>query len=90
MLGRRFDEGGPIPWADWSDAFGFTDDADEVIPANEMPLAVALQHRRPDHRTFWMRGLDGIARHIDATAIPLIGNAGRFLGAVAFLTVIEE
>jgi hypothetical protein len=37
-----------------------------------------------------MRGRDGIQRHMGETAIPLIGNAGRFLGAVAFFAEIEQ
>jgi len=90
MLGRRFDEGGPIPWAEWTKAFDFRDDAGEPIPATELPLATSLHHRRLAHRTFWIRGLDGIQRHMGETAIPLIGNAGRFLGAVAFFAEIEQ
>jgi hypothetical protein len=83
MLGRRFDEGGPIPWDDWTTAFTFTDEAGEPVPPSEMPLGCAARDRRLSHRTFWMRGVDGVQRHMDETAIPLIGMAGRFLGAVA-------
>ncbi|MBV9280988.1 MAG: PAS domain-containing protein [Chloroflexi bacterium] len=83
MLGRRFDEGGPVPWSDWSQAFTFTDDAGQPVSPGEMPLGIAVRHRQLAHRTFWMRGLDGVPRHMDETAIPLVGNAGRFLGAVA-------
>jgi PAS domain-containing protein len=90
MLGRRFDEGEAIPWSDWSKAFEFSDEAGVPVQAREMPLATALRDRRPAHRTFWMRGLDGVQRHMDETAIPLIGNAGRFLGAIGFFAEIEQ
>ena len=89
MLGRRFDEGGPIPWTEWASAFQFTDDTGDPVPAREMPLATAVRDRRPAHRVFWLRGLDGIRRHMDETAIPIVGHAGRFLGAVAFFNEID-
>jgi PAS domain-containing protein len=90
MLGRRFDEGGPIPWADWSQSFAFTDEAGQPIPINEMPVARALQDQQLAHRLFWMRGLDGVQRHMGETAIPLIRNTGRFLGVIACFTYIDE
>jgi PAS domain-containing protein len=90
MLGRRFDEGGPIPWGEWTRAFDFRDDAGEPIPATEMPLAAALRHRRLAYLEFWMRGLDGTRRYIKGTGVPLIGNAGRFLGAVAFFSEMDQ
>lgn len=89
MFGRRFDEGGPVPWAGWSQAFHFVDDRGDPIPSEQMPLALALRHRRLAHRSLWLRGLDGVTRHVDEIAIPLIGNAGRFVGAVAVFTEIE-
>jgi PAS domain-containing protein len=89
MLGRRFDEGAPIPWAGWAQAFHFVDDKGDPIPSDHMPLATALRRQRLAHRAFWLRGLDGMTRHMEETAIPLIGNAGRFLGAVAFFTELD-
>ena len=37
----------------------------------------------PAHRSFWIRGLDGQLRKIEVTAFPLVGQAERFLGAIA-------
>jgi hypothetical protein len=31
----------------------------------------------------WIRGLDQVPRHIEVTALPLIGQSQRFLGAAA-------
>lgn len=89
MFGRRFDEGGPIPWPGWSQAFHFVDDTGDPIPSEQMPIALALRRRRAAHRSLWLRGLDGVTRHMDETAIPLVGNAGRFLGAVAFFSELD-
>ena len=40
-------------------------------------------HRNLDGYRAWLRGLDGTRRHVEVTAFPLVGQAGRFLGAVA-------
>jgi hypothetical protein len=37
-----------------------------------------------------MRGLDGSRRHMRGTGIPLVGNAGRFLGAIGVFEEIEQ
>jgi PAS domain-containing protein len=90
VLGRRFDEGAAVPQHELPEVFGFTDDSGERILATEMALATTLRTRRVAHRTFWMVGRDGVKHHIDSTAIPLIGNAGRFLGAVGIFSEIES
>jgi PAS domain-containing protein len=83
ILGRRFEETGEMPASEWSTIFQPTDDSGAPFPVEDLPLVVALNQRRPDHRTFWIRGLNGKRRHIEATAFPLIGMAGRYLGALA-------
>jgi hypothetical protein len=85
LLGMRFDHTGEIPAAEWSAMFKQVDAAGNPIAAESLPLMVALTERRPAHCDMWIRGLDGVARHIQVTAIPLMGHAGRFLGAAAIL-----
>ena len=83
ILGLRFEETGEMPASEWSTIFMPVDDSGAPYPVDELPLVVALTERRPDHRTFWIHGLDNVRRHIHATAFPLVGMAGRFLGAIA-------
>lgn len=83
LLGRRFDEIGPMGLEVWSTIFKPTDDNGAPIPPDEVPLVVALQHRRPVHSTLHITGLDGVARRLEVTAFPLIGQGNRHLGAVA-------
>ena len=90
MLGRRFDEGGPIPVSEWSRAFEFTDDEGNSIPSSEMPLGIALKEQRIAHRIVWLRGLDGVNRHWDERAMPLINRQGRFLGAMAMFAELTH
>ena len=44
---------------------------------------IAVEQRRPAHGRFWIRGLDGQRRRLEVTAIPLLGQADRHLGAAA-------
>lgn len=90
LLGKRFEETGEMPASEWSTAFSPTDGAGEAFPVHELPLVVALEQRRPAHRDFWIRGMDNVPRHIEATAFPLVGIAGRYLGAVALFWETES
>ena len=70
--------------ADWLAAFRPGDEAGAMLPTDEVPILVALRERRPVHRELWISGLDGVRRPIGATALPLVGQGGAHLGAVAF------
>ena len=83
VLGLRFEETGEMPPTEWATRFTPTDDADLPIPPEALPLSIALARRQPAHARLWLRGLDEVSRRLDVTAFPLIGVAGRTLGAVA-------
>ena len=83
LLGHRFDETGELLAREWSTMFLPTDAVGAALPPEELPLIVALRTRLPAHREFWITGLDGVRRHLVVTALPLVGQAGRFLGAMA-------
>jgi hypothetical protein len=72
-----------MPASEWSTIFNPVDGEGLQIPAQELPLMIALSERHPAHKLFWIRGLDGVSREIEVTAFPLIGQANRFLGAIA-------
>jgi len=90
ILGRRFEETGEMPVAVWSTIFKPTDEKGSPIDPASHPLVVALTLRCPAHRGFWIRGLDGVLRHIEVVAFPLVGQADRFLGAIAIFWEITE
>ena len=83
ILGRRFEETGEMSAAEWATAFHPTDEEGDTLPSENLPLVVALTHRRPAHGSLWIHGFDHVRRHIEITAIPLVGQSNRFLGAVA-------
>lgn len=83
ILGRRFEESGEMPASEWATAFTVTDEKGVPLPPEQQPLTVAFSERRPVHGRLWICGLDNVRRLIEATCFPLIGQAGRYLGAVA-------
>ena len=83
VLGLRFEETGEMPANEWAAAFTPTDEHGNSLAPESLPLMIAVARRRPAHARFWIRGLDGVRRHIEAGAFPLIGNSDQHLGAVA-------
>ena len=83
LLGQRFDETGEMPASEWGTIFTPTDESGQAIASSELPLVVAMETGRPAHRRFYIRGLDGERRQLEVTAVPLVGQAGRFLGGLA-------
>jgi PAS domain-containing protein len=90
IIGRHFEETDTLPLAERFQAFRPVDDEDKPIPVNDMPMAVALREQRPVHRRFRLHGFDGTQHDIEATAFPLIGQAGRRLGVVALFWEMEN
>lgn len=83
ILGHRFEETGELPLSEWSTMFEPTDDAGKPVDPSHLPLVIALRDRRPAHGQLHIVGMDGARRVLEITAVPLIGQAGRFLGAMA-------
>ena len=90
LLGRRFDESGAMHADEWSSAVTAFDDEGLPVPPAERPLMVALQQHRPAYRRFFLRGFDGVRRHLEVVAIPIHGVQKEFLGAVALFWEIGE
>jgi PAS domain-containing protein len=81
ILGRRFDETGTIRRGEWTTMFKPVDDDGAPLTRENQPLFLATQERRPSHQTSWIEGLDGVRRHIEGIAFPLLGQGGRMIGA---------
>jgi PAS domain-containing protein len=83
LLGKRYNETGTMPASDWSTVFHPMDEMGNPIPPEDLPLIIAITQRRPAHKVFQIRGMDGKLHRIEVTAMPLIGQANRFLGGLA-------
>ena len=90
VVGRRYDEAGEMPGEELGRIFKTTAKDGSVIPAESLPINIALRERRPAHLGLRIQGLDGVWRDIEATAFPLEGQGGRHLGAVAFFWEVDE
>jgi len=90
LLGRRFDETGAMPAEEWSTIFAPVDRQGEPIPPAELPLMIALHDRRPAHERFFIRGLNGVRRHLEVAAIPILGIQGELLGAITLFWELSE
>jgi len=82
LLGVRFDEIGDLPFDEWTTSFA-PSDGGTAVPPERLPLAIALQERRPAHGPLEIVGRDGVARTIEITAFPLESAHGQLEGAVA-------
>jgi hypothetical protein len=85
ILGVRFAECGEIQYQEWSTGLNPTDGDGIRVPPEELPLAVAavaLVERRPAHSSLRLQGQDSIIRHVEITALPIIDDAQRYLGAM--------
>jgi PAS domain-containing protein len=90
IVGQRFEETGEVPARLWSTVCSPTDEAGHPLPPDSLPLLQALATCRPAHGSFWIQGLDGVQRHIEVVAVPIIGQAERFLGGMALFWEIGQ
>jgi len=90
IIGLRYEETGPMPASEWSTIFEPADlEGNPLIP-EELPLMIAMAKRHPVHKGICIRGMDGVLRQIESTAFPLVVQADRFLGAIAFFWEVPQ
>jgi PAS domain-containing protein len=90
IVGLRFEETGAIPAKTWTSMFKPIDEQGQPIPPEDLPLMIALATRRPAYKRFYIRGMNGVRRHIEASTLPIVGLQGEFLGATSWFWEVEE
>lgn len=83
LLGVRFDDVGPITSEQLVATWQVTQLDGSPLPDYELPVVAALSKHKPAHKSVRFRGLDGVWRAVEITALPLEGQDGRFLGVLA-------
>jgi PAS domain S-box-containing protein len=83
ILGKTFGEVGMLSEAEWSKAFVPMELDGRELDPEQLPLVVARQQRRPSHRAFMIRNMEGEERAIAVTALPLFARKDEFVGAAA-------
>ena len=83
ILGRRYEDTGEMPVEQWGTVFKNRDESGNPLMPDDLPLVKTLKTQLPYYKTFWIESLQGKAEKISVTSYPIIGRAGKFLGAVA-------
>jgi PAS domain-containing protein len=81
LLGRRYEDSGPMPAEDWTQRFGPLGDDGRPIHWTDLPLTRPLLGGRPAHATFPIRTADGRERPIEASGVPIV-TGGAYRGAM--------
>ena len=89
LLGRRFEESGPMSALDWLQAHGPLDESGDPIPLERQPITVALWANRAAHAHHRIRSLSGAVHNIEVSGMPIIGASG-FQGAMVFFWLAAE
>jgi PAS domain-containing protein len=81
LLGRRYEDTGPMAADDWTSQHGPFDRKGKPIPFRKLDLTEALRGHRPAHSRFSIRSVDGALHRIAASGLPIVG-AGGYHGAI--------
>ena len=83
MLGRRFEECGPMSAEQWGTTHGPFNEEGQPIPLAELDLTEGLMQGRPGHSCFHIRSFEGGDHLIEAAAMPIVATGGQ-RGAMVF------
>jgi PAS domain-containing protein len=90
ILGVNFDETGPMPASKWATMFQPLDPDGSPLPPEALPLIIATNEHRAAHKSFCIRGMDGAMRMLEVTGFPLVGQAQRYVGAMAIFWEVPQ
>lgn len=90
LLGRPYDDRGPVPVEMWSKVFKPKDANGHELSPQDLPLVRTLQKKEPAQGSFYIESITGDTHHLFVTSIPIIGLSKRFLGAIALFWKITE
>ena len=82
IFGRPFDETDALPFEERAGMLAPRRESGEKLPVDLLPGMMAMRERRPAHAEFYIHGLDGVLRAVEATAIPVESAGGHVLGAL--------
>jgi PAS domain-containing protein len=84
ILGRRFKEVASSPIMELYSAIQPRNEEGVPIEPEDHPLWSARLRLEPAHGRLLIQGYDAVQRRIEVSAIPLVGQSDRMLGAVGF------
>jgi PAS domain-containing protein len=86
ILGRRFEDTGPLTREEWNAETGPFDEEGRPVPYDELPLTIAVREGRPSYARVRLRSERGLVL-VEAGALPLIGPAGYHGAMILFWPV---
>jgi len=91
LMGKRFEETGPISHEEWRAQVGPFDQQGEVIPFLELPLTSDLRAGHAGHQRHLLRPADcDHPVQFDVTGLPIVATGGGFRGAMVFFWRAER
>ncbi|MGH8929010.1 MAG: PAS domain-containing protein [Acidimicrobiia bacterium] len=83
LIGLRFEDAGELSAEELADFFVICDLDGSPLSDDERPLMIALKKQMSAHRQLrFIRASDKQSREIAVTAVPIIGEGNRHLGAM--------
>lgn len=89
LLGKRYEETGPMAVDEWGTMFKPYDEKGNPMKPEDLPLVRSLNDCLPAHGSLWIESLKGEKHKISVNSFPLIGRGNRLLGAMAIFWKIH-
>ena len=83
FLARRFDETEELTLEEWTEIVAPSGPDGAPLLPDQRPILASLEEHRPAHAKIWISDQVGQRHEIEVTTFPIVGQAGRHLGAVA-------
>lgn len=90
VLGERLEEARRVTARELATLFEARDTSGRAMPPDEMPIVIALEEHHPAHALMHVLGAGGRVHELAVTAMPIVGQGDRFLGAIAFFWETEK
>jgi len=88
VLGRRFEEVGPLPQDEWARDIGPFDEDGRPLATNSLPLATALREGHPAQGRFHVRLGESGLREVEVSALPML-EPDNYEGALVVFWPVE-
>jgi PAS domain-containing protein len=88
LLGRRFEEVGPLNRDEWAHEYGPFDAEGRAIAADSLPLGKALRGGRPAQGSFMVRLGERGLQEVEVSALPLV-DIDRYDGSLILFWPVE-
>ena len=89
LLGRRFEEVGPLPQEVWAREIGPFDEDGTPLAVDHLPLATAVREGKPAQGSFRVRLAEGVLREVEVSALPLL-EPDFYEGALVVFWPVED